>query len=199
MDQRAALLRLYQDVEEATGAFQKGQPLSRCDPGCADCCRSKPPLVSRQEAMLVRDAVAALPEETRDGVRRRARASALQLAQGRRADFVCPLLLEGPEGGRCAVYQDRPYTCRTFGHTARVADDAAAPQPFTCGRLHARVGRFQPPPVPFRSEAVREVVGSVLLEDSYLPVWVGLDPDEWFTVETGPQSRVVVGRPRELR
>lgn len=199
MDHRPALLQLYQDVENATGSFQDGQPLSRCDQGCADCCRSKPPLVSRPEAMLVREAVAALPEQTRALVTTRARETAVALARGRTPEFACPLLVDGPSGGRCSVYAARPYTCRTFGHTARVAQDEARPQPFTCARLQPRVGRFQPPPVPFRSEALRELVGHAVLEDSYLPVWVGLEPDEWFTVETGPGTRVVVGRPRELR
>ncbi|MBI5496258.1 MAG: YkgJ family cysteine cluster protein [Deltaproteobacteria bacterium] len=191
----AALLRLYAEVDRETGAFLARFPPAACDAGCADCCRSHPPLVAREEAMLVREAVAALPEPVLTAVRARARELALGLARGAEADFACPLLVEQDRVPRCAVYAARPYACRSFGHTARVPDGRASPEPFTCQRLLPRVARARPPPVPFRSRALRELAGVAVVEDSYMPVWVGLEPSEWERVDSGPAARVVVGRP----
>jgi Fe-S-cluster containining protein len=196
-DPTAPLLRLYRDVDDATATFLRRSPLSACDLACADCCRARPPLVSREEAMLMRDAVDALPSDTRARVREKARGLALRLAHGMAPEFECPLLVDVDGAGRCSVYAARPYTCRTFGHTARIPDGADQPQPFACARLGPRVARAQPPPVPFRSEALRQRCGVDVLADSYIPVWIGLDPHEWEDVESGPNACVVVGRPRD--
>ncbi len=190
------LLQLYADVDEATAAFLRRQPSARCDTGCADCCTRKPPLVSRTEALALEQVLAQQPLDVVARARQRARALAAAMAQGAPADFPCPLLEEDASGTpRCVAYQGRPYACRTFGHTARIPDGAAGPVPFTCERLRPRVALAQPPPVPFRSAALREQVGVPVLEDSYVPIWVGLTAQEQQVRPSGPASAVVVGRP----
>ncbi|MEW5851083.1 MAG: YkgJ family cysteine cluster protein [Myxococcota bacterium] len=189
---RTRLKILYQRVDDAVAAYVQGFPPARCDEGCADCCRSRPPLVSREEAALVMEELGRLPEEMHAEIRRRAREIAVRLAGGDEPEFACPLLVEDGGIPRCSVYAARPYACRTFGQTSRISEGETQPKPFTCGRLVARVGRCVPPPVPFRSEALRQMVGVERLTDSYLPIWVGLDPDEQREAESGPASSVVV-------
>ena len=74
-----------------------------CRAGCDACCRSERN-VSAVELHALREAVAALPPETR-----------AQLQPG--AEDRCSLLL--PEG-RCAVYEARPIICRSHGLPLRM-------------------------------------------------------------------------------
>ena len=139
------------------------------------------------------DALQQLEPQTLNRVRARARGVAVGLAQGAKVDFCCPLLEDNAQGvARCLVYAARPYACRTFGHTSRMPVGAEQPVPFSCSKLHAAVSLRLPPPVPFRTQAMRQIDGTVA--DSYLPVWIGLDPEERVEVASGAGLSVVVGR-----
>lgn len=107
-----------------------------CRAGCFGCCVGLFE-ISGAEALVVRAAVARLPEDEREDVVRRAadvvrRTAAsfpgdsasglLDAARSEAADdayfdlvseIPCPLL-ELPSG-RCRIYRDRPITCRTYG------------------------------------------------------------------------------------
>ena len=117
---------------------------TRCAAGCARCCEQLVP-VSRAEVADLAAAVAALPADTRNRVRRRAaehhryfdaiglldladdpadvRLLAAQWADER---VPCPLL----ESGRCVVYDRRPIACRV---------QAVTSDPVECGKRFGRV------------------------------------------------------------
>jgi len=120
--------------EKAAARTRPGDLL--CREGCFGCCLGSFE-ISLPEALVLRDAVSALPESRRTRVQERA----AQLVARGNASFpgdpaagvldpgrsdeqdsayfdalehvACPLL-ELPSG-RCAVYASRPVTCRTFG------------------------------------------------------------------------------------
>jgi len=152
--------------------------------------------VSREEAALMMETVSALPADLRTLVVGRARQIAGALSRGAAPDFRCPLLVDHEGVPRCSIYAGRPYACRTFGQTARIPPDENRAIPFACEKLHPRVAFSQPPPVPFRSEALRSYVGVKVLVDSYIPIWVGLTPEEQEERESGVGRAVVVGAPR---
>ncbi len=109
--QPSALARLRELYARLDAFFarvhEKHEAAMECRPGCTDCCRRFS--VTRVEAELVQEAVAALDGETR----------ARLAARARESDNVCPALLED---GRCAVYAARPAICRTHGLPIRFAD-----------------------------------------------------------------------------
>jgi Fe-S-cluster containining protein len=132
--------------EKAAARVQTGDLL--CREGCFGCCMGSFE-ISLPEALVLVDAVAALPAERRSRVRERAaRVVALGAAlfpgdagsgvldpdrsEERDSAFfdalehvACPLL-ELPFG-RCAVYASRPVTCRTYGLAWK--EDGAAVHP----------------------------------------------------------------------
>lgn len=71
-----------------------------CRPGCSACCRHDLSLFP-VEAAVVRAAVLALAEETRNLISRQALSGPCS----------CPFLIDD----RCAIYRDRPLICRTQG------------------------------------------------------------------------------------
>jgi Fe-S-cluster containining protein len=105
-----------------------------CRAGCSACCHG-PFDISVADALLVRDAVAALPGGQRESVRRRARAQLSRMAGAEpsfrfpwdvsrlgearfdalveaHADAPCPAL---GSGGECLIYESRPMVCRMMG------------------------------------------------------------------------------------
>lgn len=133
--------RLRSGVEAADAEWEKAAARVHpgdllCREGCFGCCLGSFE-ISLPEALVLRDAVAALPEPKRTRVRERAaRLVATSAAsfpgdpdagvldpdrsEEQEAAFFDPLehvacpLLELPSG-RCAVYASRPVTCRTYG------------------------------------------------------------------------------------
>ena len=105
-----------------------------CRAGCAACCHG-PFDISVADALVVRDAVAALPDGERDAVRQRAREQVSRLADAEpsfrfpwdvsrleearfdalveaEADVPCPAL---GGSGECMIYLNRPMVCRLMG------------------------------------------------------------------------------------
>jgi Fe-S-cluster containining protein len=188
----ARLRALYQEVDQATRDWVTRHPPGGCDPGCADCCHREPPLVSREEAALVREAVAALPPDVARGVLERSARLSREVAAAPEAAFTCPLLVPVHGVGRCACYLARPYACRTFGQTSRPAPGGPGTRPFSCPRILPRLGGLSPPLFPFRSRALRDRVKVLVVVDSYLPVWLAHGDDELEERSSGPGSAVVV-------
>ena len=127
--------KLLGEIDAWFGACLKAAAPERihCRKGCRECCRGLFD-ITLLDALLIRDAVAALPEEVREAAQRRA-APRLTELQRRWPDFSPPYLLntlpeqewtEMPEDdetlcpllgedGRCLIYQARPMTCRLHG------------------------------------------------------------------------------------
>ena len=133
--------RLRTGVGAADAEWEKAAARTRpgdllCREGCFGCCLGSFE-ISLPEALVLRDAVSALPESTRTRIHERAArlvargaasfpgdsaAGILDPGRSERQDaayfdplehVACPLL-ELPSG-RCAVYESRPVTCRTYG------------------------------------------------------------------------------------
>jgi Fe-S-cluster containining protein len=147
------IARLRKGVGDADAEWQKAAARTRpdellCRAGCFGCCIGSFE-ISLPEAIILRDAVSALPESRRTRVRERA---ARLVARGAKAfpgdpvagvldpgrseeqdaayfdaleNVACPLL-ELPSG-RCAVYGSRPVTCRTYGLAWREASAVVHP------------------------------------------------------------------------
>ena len=79
-----------------------------CRAGCSSCCHHHL-TVFRVEADAIREAIQALPEETRSLVEQRAREVNEREELG--LPLACPLLIDD----RCAIYSSRPVICRTQG------------------------------------------------------------------------------------
>jgi len=133
--------RLRAGIGTADAAWVKAAEHARpgdvlCREGCFGCCLGSFE-ISLPEALVLRDAVSALPEPRQTHIRERAARLVARGAQSFPGDPVagvldpgrsdeqdaayfdalehvaCPLL-ELPSG-RCAVYESRPVTCRTYG------------------------------------------------------------------------------------
>ncbi|MEO8585491.1 MAG: YkgJ family cysteine cluster protein [Acidobacteriota bacterium] len=133
--------RLRRGVEAADAEWEKAAARVRpgdllCREGCFGCCLGSFE-ISLPEALVLRDAVSALPEPERTRVRERAArlvagsasafpgdpvAGVLDPDRSEEKDaaffdalehIACPLL--DLPSGRCAVYASRPVTCRTYG------------------------------------------------------------------------------------
>ena len=103
-DQRRALL---EEVKKIYGELER-RPMERQCTGRAECCRfrltGRTPFLTKGEALVAAAAV-------RAGGRKRL---------GATADGSCPLLA----GGRCSIYESRPFGCRT--HFCEAAGGPAA-------------------------------------------------------------------------
>ena len=133
--------RLRRGVGDADAEWEKAVARTRpgdllCREGCFGCCLGSFE-ISLPEALVLRDAVSALPESRRTRVRERAArlvargaasfpgdpvAGVLDPGRSEEQDaayfdalehVACPLL--DLPSGRCAVYESRPVTCRTYG------------------------------------------------------------------------------------
>ncbi len=79
----------------------------QCASGCSDCCHVRLS-VTHAEAGPIRALLAAMPEGPR---------AALAAGSGRAADTRCAAL---SSGGRCQIYEARPFVCRTHGAPIRM-------------------------------------------------------------------------------
>src|SRR6185436_15215063 len=79
-----------------------------CRAGCSGCCHHHLS-VFEVEAAAVREAVAALPRETRERIGQQARE--VRELEARGEPVACPLLVDD----HCAIYSSRPLICRTQG------------------------------------------------------------------------------------
>jgi uncharacterized protein len=117
--------QIHQDVQMRVEAIAAAANWP-CRKGCDECCRrlARAPEVSGEEWRLLEAAIAELPPELGEEVRRRIRASAGQLRP-----VVCPLLDEA--SGACLVYAARPVACRSYGFYAE------RDQVLGCARIEA--------------------------------------------------------------
>src|SRR5262249_40745338 len=79
-----------------------------CRAGCSGCCHHHLS-VFNVEAAAVREAIEALPEETRAVIERPAREVIAR--ESNHEPVACPLLMND----RCSIYESRPLICRTQG------------------------------------------------------------------------------------
>jgi len=114
-----------------------------CRAGCSACCHG-PFDISVADALVVRDAIAALPEREREAVRERARAQVSRMAAAEpsfqfpwdvsrlgeaRFDALVEALADAPcsalgGSGECLIYQSRPMVCRMMGLGMRTRSGA---------------------------------------------------------------------------
>ena len=139
------LLRQLDRWFEETSANHPG--VVPCRAGCSACCHG-PFDISIADALLVREAVRALPAQVRAAIEMRARAledrikglaPGWEAAEGLTAlgeeafDEICETLAAEPcpllDQGQCTIYQDRPMICRVIGlgivtPTGRIIENA---------------------------------------------------------------------------
>ncbi len=134
-------LPLLREVDAwQAGARIRSPDVIPCRSGCAACCHG-PFDISAADALLVRDAVAALPVGERDTVRARAAAQIHRIRAGEpaftapydvaalgedRFDAVVEALADEPcpaldDVGLCRIYEYRPMVCRMIGVPMRTA------------------------------------------------------------------------------
>jgi len=105
--EQLALLRVHLRVVDdgVAPVVERYREHIQCRAGCGDCCHQTF-RVSTLEGMLLRDALATLPIETRDAIIARAKAY--------RPDTrtPCPAL---DDDARCQLYDARPRLCRKYG------------------------------------------------------------------------------------
>jgi Fe-S-cluster containining protein len=114
-----------------------------CRAGCSACCHG-PFDISVADALLVRDAIAALSEREREAVRERARVQMSRMATAEpsfqfpwdvsrlgetRFDALVEALADAPcpalgGSGECLIYQSRPMVCRMMGLGMRTGSGA---------------------------------------------------------------------------
>lgn len=107
------LFTLRDEVQTRTNEIASAHGHWPCRKGCDDCCRhlASEPRVSRDEWLLIADALNALPVEISRAARVRIRESA-----GMPRPVTCPLL--DSNSGSCLVYEARPLACRAYGFYA---------------------------------------------------------------------------------
>ena len=105
------LQSLHADIDARVQHIRDENPDWPCAKGCDTCCRqlARLPQLTSAEWELLRPALAALPADQLETIRRRMDAVAGQNS----APVVCPLLDEA--SGACPVYAQRPVACRTYG------------------------------------------------------------------------------------
>ena len=105
------LQSLHADIDARAHHIREGHPDWPCAKGCDSCCRqlARLPQLTSTEWELLRPALAALPPDQIERIRRNMDAVATQNS----APVVCPLLDEA--SGACPVYAQRPVACRTYG------------------------------------------------------------------------------------
>lgn len=158
---------LYDEVDRTLAAFLKEHPAARCAPSCQQCCHEPAPLVSAVEYYLIEQAIAGLPQNMKESIVQVAAQGRQQLEAGDGDRMTCPLL----HAGRCLVYAQRPYLCRSFGHSRRPAlEPAGEPSLYTCDLLRAKIPRQAAPVLAFRIGALRSCGLPVV--DSYLALWL---------------------------
>lgn len=140
------LLPAAREISRQLAGFARAQAEAEgrqvsCSPGCAACCRHLVP-VSPVEAVALAEAVAALPADRRDAVRRRFAAAVARMEELGMLDPSAPrgryaLQSAAPPGAptwedvslryfaasipcplledeRCSVYEERPLPCREY-------------------------------------------------------------------------------------
>jgi Fe-S-cluster containining protein len=155
------------------GARQASAGRVPCRGGCSACCHG-PFDISVADAELVEAAVAALPEDERQEVVRRADAL-LERMRGLEPEWTAPYVVEAlgedrfdrltdalaaepcpllDDAGRCRIYADRPLVCRMIGlgmrtPAGRVIENA-------CPIQDRFPGYAELPPVAFELESFEE-------------------------------------------
>ena len=147
----AELERLRDQADASFARVAREHPQAvACHPGCDDCCHALFDLAPVESWALAR-AFQGLPRQVRRRVGRRAQRAARDYDQVvsqalshqgedrlrllSRARVACPLLLDG----RCALYAERPITCRLYGIPVAIAGQGR-----TCGRARFQPGQSYP-------------------------------------------------------
>lgn len=129
----ALVRRLYGWSDRATDRERRRHANAiACQAQCSACCHLKVS-ITMAEAIVLADAVGALPAPLRDRVARRLAAAAERLGHDPALNrWHPPLPCAFLEAGSCTVYDDRPFACR--GHHSPDRD--------RCDRSHG-AGRWQ--------------------------------------------------------
>lgn len=105
------LAKLHADIDQRVDFIRAEHPDWLCRSGCEGCCHrlAEIPRLTAAEWALLREGLAALPEELLRTIRQNVEA----LGEQQTRPIVCPMLNQ--EAGTCRVYRYRPTACRTYG------------------------------------------------------------------------------------
>ncbi|MGE5470261.1 MAG: YkgJ family cysteine cluster protein [Bacteroidota bacterium] len=125
----ARLQQLHADIDGRVGQIRDAGPDWLCGKGCDSCCKrlAEIPRLTAPEWHLLRDGLAALPEEHFQQISQAIAALAMQTVR----PVACPLLDQ--VSGACPVYAQRPVACRTYGFYAQ------RDKGLYCGEIEAQV------------------------------------------------------------
>lgn len=184
------LANLYAQMEGSVAAYTKEYPHMSCPASCYQCCTEAAPLVSEAEFVYLQLALKQLKASLQEQVFERALTSRRQLEAGDGDRFVCPLLHQG----RCLLYVQRPYLCRSFGQSCRPSlSKKEQSRIYACPQLMKKVDIKNAPVFDFRISALRSL--RLPLLDSYLPIWLTTSPAQrrisWRKNELGIMTRLM--------
>ncbi|MFT3847119.1 MAG: YkgJ family cysteine cluster protein [Propionivibrio sp.] len=124
-----ALYQLHADIDSRAQSIRENRADWPCAKGCDRCCHelAEMPQLTETEWMLLREELAALPDDQLAAIR----GEIARLAEDESRPVTCPLL--DRSSGACPVYRQRPVACRTYGFY--VQRDLG----LYCGGIEARV------------------------------------------------------------
>ena len=105
------LRSLHTDIDTRVQSIREDRADWPCAKGCDRCCHelADVPQLTETEWVLLREGLAALPDEQLAAIR----AEIARLAEDQSRPVTCPLL--DRTSGACPVYLQRPVACRTYG------------------------------------------------------------------------------------
>ena len=105
------LCSLHTDIDTRVQSIREDRADWPCAKGCDRCCHelADVPQLTETEWVLLREGLAALPDEQLASIR----AEIARLAADESRPVTCPLLDRAT--GACPVYPHRPVACRTYG------------------------------------------------------------------------------------
>jgi Fe-S-cluster containining protein len=134
---------LWHQADRAQAAAQERYPAMACRSGCNDCCKHHgSPMTYAPEWEVIEAWLERHPEQL-PGIRERYAALKARLRARLHSESVpslnealfevpCPCIEPGPTGERCAIYEVRPLTCRSYGNTLLQPRPASSAEIYTC-------------------------------------------------------------------
>lgn len=124
----SGLTDLHAAIDARVRSIRDAHPEWPCSKGCDNCCRrlAEIPILTEAEWRLLRQGLAALPDDQLQAIRLKVMA----LEQQSTRPLVCPML--DLTSGTCPVYAHRPVACRSYGYYVQRDAGLYCPDIETC-------------------------------------------------------------------